>query len=116
MQAIDVNVGRALIIATAMAHTGYKSAVSQLLELSTAFSTDKTLLTLCQAGPHGRTRLMHAARAGNVARAAFLLSCGAVVGTATEDGDTALHQAAHQSACHPGHVALARLLVEGARR
>jgi ankyrin repeat protein len=116
MQAIDPNVGRALIIATAMAHTGYKSAVSQLLELSTAFATDKTLLTLCQVrpGPHGRTRLMHAARAGNVARAVFLLSCGAAAGAADERGATALHSAAWPAGntCLPGHVAVARLLVE----
>lgn len=109
---------RALIIATAMVSSGCN--VAPLLLLSRAILFDKILCRALLAsktctGPRGRTRLMHAAKAGNFARVTFLLSCGAAVDAATENGTTALHLAAHLSRtfpCTPGHLAVVRLLVE----
>ena len=111
---MDASTVRALKIATCLAQCGYAAAVSQMIGLARAFGLDQPLFFACKdfcSIPGGRTRLMLAAKTGNLARATFLLDCGANARAATESGSTALHLAAlPRPACTPGHVAVVRLL------
>lgn len=113
------HVERVLKIATGLALSGQSGTVAQMTGLARAFYSDKTLCRINRdsSGPRGRTRLMHAARTGNAARAAFLLQCGASPRAVTKGGQTALHLAAphskHSTLCTPGHLALVPMLVQG---
>ena len=97
----------ALSVATFMAAGKCGQAVGCLVGLSKAFYSDEQLWRAFKdyQGPRGKTRLMHAANVGNVARARFLLDMGANVNAArTDTGMTALIGASF--------LGIAQLLVE----
>ena len=75
-----------LSIATCMAESRFGEAVGCLVLLSRAFYSDAQLWGAFKEhqGPLGRTRLMYAAREGNVARARFLLDRGARMDVCTQ--------------------------------
>ncbi len=100
----------ALSVATFMAAGKCGQAVGCLVGLSKAFYSDEQLWRAFKdyQGPRGKTRLMHAANVGNVARARFLLDMGANVNAArTDTGMTALIGASFN-----GFLGIAQLLVE----
>ena len=99
-----------LSIATCMAESRFGEAVGCLVLLSRAFYSDTQLWGAFKEhqGPKGRTRLMYAARVGNVARARFLLDRGALLDAGNKYfGNTALMYA---SEC--GRLEVARMLLE----
>ena len=100
---------RVLHLATCIALSGHGEAVAAMTTMARAFRADAALWAVHKAyqGPSGRTHLMHAARTGNEARAAFLLAQGASASQATKLGCEAL-----MCASEGGHLRLARLLVD----
>ena len=96
-------------VVTCMAERKFGAEVGQMLGAARAFSADEALWAVYHGhkGPLGRTRLMYAAKVGQLERAQFLLERGAVVDEGNEVGATALMLASGY-----GEVAVARLLVE----
>ena len=102
---------RALLVATCLSEMGYYGAVGQMLLLSRAFYSDRALWAALalHKGPGGRTRLMHAAKMNNSARAWFLVERGARVGCTS-----LLDESAMSLACLGGFEAMVCLLVDKA--
>ena len=77
--------------------------------MARAFRADAPLWAVPKAyrGPQGRTALQHAAAAGDVERARFLLERGAVIEGSDNGGTTAL-----MWACMKGRLEVGRFLVE----
>ncbi len=100
---------RVLDVATCLALGGYGEAVARMTGMAHAFHTDVTLWNVHKAyrGPRGRTLLMHAASAGDVARARFLLERGAAINGSDPRGASAL-----VIACVLGNLSIMRCLVE----
>lgn len=72
---------RLLRVVTCVAASGHRAAVAPFLAASRAFYADAQLWAELarHRGPGGRTRLMHAAMQGEVARVQFLLERGVEV-------------------------------------
>ena len=101
-----------LSIAPCMAESRFGEEVGCLVLLSRAFYSDTQLWGAFKEhqGPKGRTRLMYAARKGNVARVRFLLDRGARMEVVDSDGFNVL-----MIASFVGSLEVARLLmVKGA--
>jgi ankyrin repeat protein len=98
-----------LKIATGLALSGYGEAVGQMTGMARAFRADVPLWAVHKAhrGPQGRTRLMYAAREGDVERARFLVERGAAVEVVSNKGFSAVMIASQK-----GHLETVRFLVE----
>ena len=105
---LDEHTERLLQVATCMVMSGFGEAVSGLTSMARAFYGDAVLWAVHKGhrGPRGRTRLMYAAKVGDVARARFLLAQGAVAGESDALGITALMWASSQ-----GRLEIVRCLV-----
>ena len=110
-----------LSIATCMAQSRFGEAVGCLVLVSRAFYSDAQLWGAFKEhqGPLGRTRLMYAARAGNVARARFLLDRGARMDVCTQWNVKRQNVKRQKSfgtalmcASRAGHLDVTRLLIE----
>jgi hypothetical protein len=108
-KAYQEHVEDVLKIVTGLALSGYGAAVVQMTGMARAFRADVPLWAVHKAhkGPRGRTRLMYAARKGDVERARFLLERGAAIDDLNKYGDPALVYA-----CQKGHLDVVRFLVE----
>ena len=104
-----------LSIATCMAESRFGEAVGCLVLMSRAFYSDTQLWGAFKEhqGPKGRTRLMYAARKGNVARARFLLDRGARMDVCTQwnEDDRPSCGTALMFASRRGHLEIVRLLL-----
>jgi ankyrin repeat protein len=100
---------RLLRVATCLAECGYGAQVGQLAATARAFRGDAQVWAAScnHCGPLGRTRLMHAAKTGDIERARFLVYRGAAGDAVDKGGQTAL-----MWACGRGHPEVVRFLVE----
>ena len=99
-------------IATRLACEGYWQGIKQVMEVSRVFRYDEQLWDAMKdepgVGDLRRTRLMYAARKGDLVRVCFLLARGARVNTAGIEGSSPLMFAAYG-----GHLEVVRALCEG---